>query len=35
MTRNGRGVVRSLGAIHVSGRYYKCRFTSEVPNEDR
>lgn len=28
---NRGAVVRSLGAIHVRGKYYKCRFSTEVP----
>lgn len=29
LSQNG-GVVRSNGAIHVSGKLYRCKFTSEV-----
>jgi hypothetical protein len=34
MTRNGGSVVRSLGARQISGKLYKCKFVSEVPNAD-
>jgi hypothetical protein len=30
----GGSLVRSLGATHISGRLYECRFISEVPQND-
>lgn len=34
MTRSGGSLVRSLGAEHVSGTLYKCKYQSEVPSDD-